>query len=100
MTPVIILGYAMATIGAVLGVVGAILTASQSQKNRHYGFIAWLINAPFLIGALIGVSLGIFEPISAIILVPLNVIYFGTAALGFKNTKEYKPSQTKKDKGS
>ena len=100
MTPVIILGYALGISGAILGLLGAIWTASKDQRTRHNGFIVWLINAPLLISALLGASLGVFEPLSVLVLCPLNTAYFYTAFLGHKNTKEYNPSEHMKDKGS
>lgn len=82
-----LIGWLCAIIGVGFGAIGAYYTAAPDRSGRHRGFILWMINSPFLTISLIGISLGWFEPISAIILAPLNLYYFLTACRGYLNTR-------------
>ena len=87
MTPLVILGYLLAIGGSALGALGAWGTSSRHRHIRHIGFLLWITNSPMLVISLIGVSFGWFEPLSALILAPLNLLYWCTAARGWMNTR-------------
>jgi hypothetical protein len=87
MTPLSYTGIIIAVTGSVLGIAGAWMMASKDIKVRHFGFTCWLLNSPLIVISLIGIAMGIWEGINAWVFVPLNVIYWGTAVKGWRNTK-------------
>ena len=80
-------GYSLAISGAILGVAGAWLTAAKETDRRHKGFLCWIVNSPLIVLSLIGIAAGWWTGLTAAALVPLNMIYFGTAVRGWMNTK-------------
>lgn len=88
MTPLSLIGMALAIAGSVLGVLGAYWVSDDSNKKiRHRGYGVWLINSPMIIISLVGIGLGWWEGLNALIFVPMNLIYWGTAARGWWNTR-------------
>jgi hypothetical protein len=83
-----VFGYVLALGGSALGIAGAIGTSSKALWLRHLGFLLWIVNSPMLVVSMIGVALGWFEPVSVIILAPLNSVYWITAIRGFRNTRQ------------
>jgi len=88
MTPFVLLGYLLAILGALLGIVGAWGTSAKDQRIRHFGFTCWLLNSPMIVISLIGIATGFWGGLNAWAFVPLNCIYWFTAYRGFMNTKE------------
>ena len=82
-----VLGIILAIGGSVLGLIGAWGTSSADLKMRHLGFTCWVINNPALVLSMIGIALGWWKGITIIPLIVLNLIYWGTAARGFLNTR-------------
>lgn len=87
MTLLILIGYIMAFIGSFFGLIGAYLTSSKDEYQRHLGFLCWITNSPALVLFMAGVTFGWFEPVSAFILIPLNAVYLFTAVRGYLTTK-------------
>jgi len=81
------IGNILAIIGSVLGLIGAWGTSSKDRRLRHFGFTCWVINSPALVLSMIGIALGWWKGITIIPLIVLNLIYWGTAARGFLNTR-------------
>ena len=84
----IISGLLLSLIGSVLGIIGAWYTASKITRERHFGFICWVVNSPMIVISLIGVGCGLWEPLAAICFVPMHTIYWFTAMRGWRNTRE------------
>jgi hypothetical protein len=81
------IGFTIAVIGAVLGLIGAWATSSIHKKVRHLGFLCWTINSPLIVISLIGIVTGWWEGMTALALIVLNTVYWGTAIRGWKNTR-------------
>jgi hypothetical protein len=82
------LGVIIAVLGSALGLIGAWGTSSKIKRTRHFGFTCWMINSPLIIISMIGIAIGIWEGMNVWAFVPLNLVYWGTAARGFLNTRE------------
>lgn len=82
---ILAIGWVMAALGTVFGIIGAIYTTADNDRQRRIGYTCWCINSPCLVVSLVGTAYGWFEPMSVFILAPLNLFYWFTAYRGFAN---------------
>jgi hypothetical protein len=100
MDTTILFGWVVAALGTLFGIIGAIYTTADNDRQRRIGYTCWCINSPCLVISLVGTSFGWFEPLSVFILAPLNLFYWFTAYRGLKNNTAKKEAVVNEYQGA